>query len=179
MPGEIESALIFLVIIFLVISTLTEVLILNTRASQGVPVLTNLSGKDERDFGFVFEGGATVHTGCSLLWQSTYYMFGGYGNKNQIARLDNCQLTKIGDLSFQFSYGGCTTADNKIHLCFNDNSAEYDVCRSSLSPTGAFEITVKSTYKHLGVKIASHESKLIKGGPICIMNKQDLHSLVC
>ena len=141
-------------------ATLTEVLILNSQGSR-VSVLTNLSGKTETNFGFTYEGGATVNTGCSLLWQNTYYMFGGYDNKYQIARLDDCQLTKIGDLSFSFWYGGCATVDDKVYLCFSNKQAEeHDVCRFSLSPIGAFELTANSIYKHMGIKIAAYESEL-------------------
>ena len=138
-------------------ATLTEVLILNSQGSR-VSVLTNLSGKTETNFGFTYEGGATVNTGCSLLWQNTYYMFGGYDNKYQIARLDDCQLTKIGDLSFSFYYGGCATVDDKVYICFDYDYGK-NVCHSSSSPTGIFNSLTNSTYNHDGTKIAAVERK--------------------
>ena len=56
-------------------------------------VITNASGKDDRDINFeinVYE--AEVQSSCSMTWRGEHYVFGGVNKIDQIAKIVGCEL---------------------------------------------------------------------------------------
>ena len=138
-----------------------DILILSTYYSSNVPVLTNSSGKDDRDVNFVIDDDVEVETSCSLTWRGEHFVFGGYNKRNQIAKIIGCELKSVGELPFSHQYGGCAKmADNRLYLCFNSNdSNDYKKCRVANSPLSQFEETTHSYETHKRTRIAASESK--------------------
>ena len=60
------------------------------------------------------------------------FVLGGENEKRQISKIDQCELKRIGDLSFEHDNGGCTVALQSIILCFGDSDAN----QSHKGPTG-------------------------------------------
>ena len=138
-------------------SQATEVLVLNTRKNaDNVPIITNAAGRQDTNFEFVFGEGTQVYLSCSMTWKNDLYVFGGNPNKRQISQLVGCQLTQIGELEFDHHFGACANvADEKLYLCFG--SGDSNKCRVTLSPTGVYEGTNRSSFDHRETRIAASE----------------------
>ena len=140
----------------------TEVLILNTWSSDNIPVITNESGRVDRDFFFMMGDNTEVRYSCGLTWRNQNYVFGGSNQvtETQISQIIDCQLKKIGQLAFYHYYGACANvADNGIYLCFNNDSKDRKKCRVANSPTGRYEETAESIYAHSTIRIAASDRK--------------------
>ena len=141
--------------------TNTDILILNLIAGgNNLPVLTNATGKDDRDLNFVIDRNVGVYQSCSLTWRGEHYVFGDIYKENQIAKVVGCELKKVGELPFKHKHGACANmAESRMYLCFHDLLADWKVCRVSTSPDfGDFEYT-SSRYTHAKTRIAASESK--------------------
>ena len=138
----------------------TQVLILNTFNPANVPIITNSSGLEDRLFRFELENTTQIYRSCSITWQNRHYVFGGSMHRTQISQIVGCQLKKIGDLSFDHNNGRCANdQDEKLYLCFNSNTNDYQKCRIGTSPTGQFvEITSSYAEHYLG-GLAAGQSK--------------------
>ena len=139
----------------------TDILILSTGRDVNVPIITNGSGKDERDFSFVYEQGTEVYNSCSFTWQNRHFVFGGRNEKSQISMVDECTLKLVGQLTFNHFSGACANVDNRlIYLCFNSlDSDDYKKCRYSTSPLGEFQQILDSIHNHPSTRIAADECK--------------------
>ena len=144
-------------------SSLIEVLILNTAQSNNVPVITNASGREDRDFSFEFGADTEVNFSCGLTYRGEHFVFGGDSKSTQIAKIDGCQLKIVGQLDFEHQKGACANvAEEQIYLCFNFNSnSDYKKCRKASSPLGEFEEIRQSAEEHRSTRIAASQSKLI------------------
>ena len=64
------------------VSDRTEVLILNTYQpnvyGSNPPVITNASGRVDKNFEFLFGQDTEVYHSCGLTWRGDFYVFGGY-----------------------------------------------------------------------------------------------------
>ena len=139
-----------------------DILILNTSPfHSGVPVLTDDSGKDDRDLNFAIDDDVEVYASCSLTWRGEHFVFGGYEIANyQIAKIIGCELKNVGELPFSHIAGGCANmADNRVYLCFNDDPSTDKKCRVATSPLGQFVETTQSYESHRNTRIAASESK--------------------
>ena len=63
------------------------------------------------------------------------FILGGEIQKRQISKIDRCELSRIGDLSFDHDNGGCTVVLQSIILCFGDGDAN-QCYLSHTGPTG-------------------------------------------
>ena len=141
-----------------------DILILNTWHSF-VPVITNASGKEDRDINFTKDDNVGVEAACSVTWRGEHFVFGGRYDRNLIAKIIGCQLKKVGELPFYHYMGGCANmADNRVYVCFNYVSSNYDTsdykkCYVASSPQGQFENTTQSFDGHTRTRIAASESK--------------------
>ena len=132
----------------------TSVLILNQiKKEYFTPIITNADGKIEyadKDFNFSFGKDTEVSFSCSVTWRGQFFVFGGEANRRQISILNDCQLERIGSLSFDHYYGGCGNVDDEeIYLCFNIDSADNKKCRYGVDPLGEFIEIEESFYPHL------------------------------
>ena len=107
--------------------TNTSILILNDGSERNIPVITDSTGKVEyrgRDFHFHYGRGTEVYASCSVKFRNEFYVFGGEQNhgkrKDQISKVTDCSLKKIGKLEFEFAFGACAVVNEEsIYLCFN------------------------------------------------------------
>jgi len=71
----------------------------------------------------------------------------------------------VGQLAFQHSAGDCVNvANNKVVLCFNVYSGDYNKCRMAASPTGAFSEMKPSQHEHSYTRIATDNELIIAVG---------------
>ena len=126
-------------------------------------MLTDDSGKDDRDVNFVIDDDVEVYQSCSLTWRGEHFVFGGWNKRNQIAKIVGCELKNVGELPFEHRYGGCANmADNRVYLCFSYTSSdlsEWKKCRVAISPLSEFEEITQSYESHVDTRIAASESK--------------------
>ena len=142
--------------------TNTDILILSTYRSSSVPVVTNASGKNDRDLNFVIDDNAEVYGSCSLTWRGEHFVFGGNYKEYQIAKIVGCELKNVGELPFRHDFGGCANmADNRVYLCFHAASGDDKKCRVATSPLSQFVETTQSYESHSRTRIAASESKLL------------------
>ena len=133
---------------------------MSTYHSSNVPIVTNASGKDDRDVNFIIDDDVDVYRSCSLTWRGEHFVFGGYPNEYRIAKIIGCELKNVGELPFSHNYGGCANmADNRLYLCFSLDLSDSKKCCVAISPLGEFEETAKSYETHKRTRIAASESK--------------------
>ena len=147
-------------------NTKSSVLVLSTRIPSGDiymnrPLLTNVDGLNDANFHFMFGAGTSVEGSCHLVWKNKLYVFGGIDSyKRQVSRLDNCTLTKIGSLNFNFVNGACTNYhDRRVYLCFDIEQQK--LCRFAESPEATFAESSSSHETHAYTRIASSQSEVI------------------
>ena len=102
------------------------------------PLITNIDAL-EVEIDFSFGQNAEVYQSCSMLWKGEMLVFGGRHEKTQISKVKNCQLQRIGNLTFEFWDGACAATAEKLALCFvkADNN---DECYTASSPLDDFRI---------------------------------------
>ena len=90
---------------------------------------------------FKFETGTEVYASCAATLNDEFWVIGGYNRRRQVilknlsvietcnfrilfqlSKIQDCKLTKVGRLDFDYVYGGCNTFSFGILLCFSDNS---------------------------------------------------------
>ena len=143
----------------------TSILILNTKLSQNVPVLTDSSGRVDTNLAFTLDDNTSVWGSCSVTFQNQHYVYGGWGDyTRQISQIDGCRLRRIGDLPFDHYYAACAaTSDDQIYLCFNGaSSSDYKKCRYAAGPEGPFTDVTLSNYEHRHTRIAASPSNLLR-----------------
>ena len=127
--------------------------------------MTDVSGRDDRITTFAYGEGTSAFESCSIIWNNRAFVYGGSYQINdyQIARLDGCSLSRIGQLDFSFASGGCAVTQgaisSEIILCFPSSGTSK--CRSGQDPTGPFTILPNSNTSHRYTKIAASESEVI------------------
>ena len=76
--------------------------------------------------------------------------------KDQISKLTNCSLRRIGSLDFHFNGGGCANFGNeKIVLCFD--YYERKQCWTAETALGLFKRTTEAHFDHKLIRIAASE----------------------
>ena len=139
---------------------LTSVLILNTRDSSNIPIITDLAGTvNGGDFDFEYGTGTQVHRSCSITWKGAFYIFGGHSEKTQISMVDDCTLTRVGTLPFELYQGACTNVNNQeFYLCFDQNNPYK--CYKATEPDGSFSSITDSLKNHYPTRIAHNQGSL-------------------
>ena len=143
----------------------TSVLILLTYSQYNEntpPVITDTLGTVKYggvDFEFETESETEVHNSCSVTFKGKSYVFGGTSMKTQISQINNCQLKRVGSLSFEFSFGACTNVnDSELYLCFDQSNTQ--TCRKSSNQFGPFTTISDSISTHYKTRIANDGGKL-------------------
>ena len=96
------------------------ILVLSTYSSSNVPLIMDGNGQ-HKEIGFSYGADTEVYHSCSITWHGTMYIFGGSSEKRQISVVDQCKLTKIGELPFDMNLGACSQRDNgQMFICFEN-----------------------------------------------------------
>ena len=72
---------------------------------------------------FVYEDETEVSGSCSAILNGEMFVFGGWDEKRQISKVENCTLKRIGTLPMDFRSGACNTYQGRkgewhVLLCF-------------------------------------------------------------
>ena len=139
----------------------TWILVLNTRKSENKPLIIDGNGQS-KEIGFIYGTGTEVASACSVIWRGEMYVFGGYTHQRQISMVDQCQLTRIGDLPFNMYHGACAQRnDQEVFICFevfNEPSTSKN-CYLANGPLDNFSSLPNSTYEHSNTRIAVNSGK--------------------
>ena len=131
---------------------------INTFSSKNVPVIIDQSGETRFLTNFSLEAETESYYSCSVNFQNEMYMFGGIFIKDQISKLTNCSLSRVGSLDFDFNGGGCANFNNqKIVLCFD--YYEKKQCWTAETALGTFKRTSEAKYDHKLIRIAASQGK--------------------
>ena len=92
------------------------------------------------------------------------FVFGGYttSHTRQILVVDQCELTKKGELPFEMTRGACAQRDNReVFICFEDvwDESTSKNCHRSTGPLEVFSKLPDSTYDHRQTRIAVTSGK--------------------
>ena len=98
-------------------------------------MITDQNGDEDWNMFFLYGNGTEVYHSCSIVWNNEMFVLGGETEKRQISKIYQCELKRIGDLSFEHDNGGCTVALQSIILCFGDSDAN-QCYQSHKGPTG-------------------------------------------
>ena len=112
---------------------------------------------------FEIERGVQAFKSCGVQFKGEFYIYGGrYGDKSQIAKVDDCALKRIGTLPFTHWYGACAATSTQLFLCFDWNANGRD-CHVSNDPTEWFSTNLisESIELHYRTRIAANEGELV------------------
>ena len=56
------------------------------------------------DFDFSLGENTEVYCSCGLTWRGGLFIFSGLSNRNQLSKVEDCQLKHIGQLAFSHYY---------------------------------------------------------------------------
>ena len=137
------------------------ILVLNTHSSSKAPLLIDGKGRS-KEVEFSFGSGTEQRGSCSIVWRGKMFVFGGHKYERQISVVDECKLTKKGELSFDMNTGACAQRDDReVLICFEHwwDSSTNKNCRRSNGPLEYFSKLSKSTYDHRWTSIAAISGK--------------------
>ena len=138
-------------------------LVINTRDSKNSPLVVDGYGQS-KEIDFSYQSQTEAFGSCSVVWNGKMHLFGGSFYKRQISVVDQCQLKKIGELTFDMFYGACAQRnDAKIYICFEayNNPATGRNCRQSDAPLDSFSQLPSSNYNHQNTRIAATAGELL------------------
>ena len=141
------------------------ILVLNSWSSSNIPLIIDGKGQS-KEIEFSFGPGTQVESSCSVVWHGKMFVFGGSRYKRQISVVDQCQLTKKGELPFDMYFGACAQRDNQeVFICFEKvgDLSTYKNCHRSNGPLEPFTKLPSSSYNHRDARIAvtSGQSSLL------------------
>ena len=91
-----------------------------------------ISADGEQSTSFSFDG-HEVFASCGVTHENNYFIYGGDGGKDasdavrrQVLKLDNCGLTNLKPLTFDYNRGACGSSNGVIYLCFRQIASSVD-----------------------------------------------------
>ena len=117
------------------------------------------NGSSNGPASITFGNGTEAVDSCSVTWNNEQYVFGGQTNKRQISKIENCELTQIGELDFDFSSGACAATNEHIVLCFG-NDDDTKICRYGDDPLDITKTLPESYFGHRYTRIAAGQGKI-------------------
>ena len=129
------------------------VLIMNTKLDINVPMITDLGGVAVHA-NFTYGVKTEVYESCLVVFNGIAYIFGGSNQRRQVSRVENCQLTNVASLNFEFKSGACASTTDTIYLCFR--SENWKSCRKGSDPSSGFFVSMaESNFTHKYIRIAA------------------------
>jgi len=138
------------------------------------PLVTDISGKADYNIWFTIEdvytqGGAGAQGACSVTYKNQMLVFGGAKRHgDQISRIDECRLRRIGTIPFQFRVGGCAVSQGKIFLCFTeDDNESFDkenTCFAAQDDLNFEMLQEKSIFTHQDIRIGGSDDHVLAVG---------------
>lgn len=132
-----------------------SILVLNTFTPSNRPLITDQTGSiADWNMFFLYGDQTEVYHSCSLVWNNEMFVFGGEHEKRQISKVDSCQLTRLGSLSFDHQNGGCAATLHAVFLCFGTTNDYHQCHMSHDGPLGEFK-SLKTIFPHRSTRIAA------------------------
>ena len=145
----------------------TSVLVLCT-FDNNRPLMIDNTGAIDYSFAWDWGDATTeVRDSCSVQYEGEIWIFGGFNNLRQIARVNGCGIEQRQEqLDFDFHSGGCGISSGSIFLCFDIFDAR-QCHQGQIGPLGQFEpVTEQSTYQHKYTRIGASDTKLLALGSL-------------
>ena len=126
---------------------------MNTKLDINVPMITDLGGVAVHA-NFTYGVKTEVYESCLVVFNGIAYIFGGSNQRRQVSRVENCQLTNVASLNFEFKSGACASTTDTIYLCFR--SENWKSCRKGSDPSSGFFVSMaESNFTHKYIRIAA------------------------
>ena len=90
-------------------------LILSTYSDLNKPLLTDINEREDY-IDFAYEPDTEAFGSCSIKFENRFYVFGGRDEPRQISQIQDCKLSRVGSLEFDFFYGACASAGSEGKL---------------------------------------------------------------
>ena len=86
-------------------------------------VLLDLEGNQIDGFEFNQGFRTELFGSCSTAFKGSMYVFGGFVQRRQVSRVQNCGLEHVDELPFNFINAACQARlQNQVLLCFSDDA---------------------------------------------------------
>ena len=101
--------------------TVPDVLVLHSKVMFWKPAVLIKSGIEHQTLScFTADASTEADYSCAITWHNKLHLFGGNLEMQQISRLDDVKLKRIGSLSFDHRLGACTIMKEKNMGASND-----------------------------------------------------------
>jgi hypothetical protein len=127
-------------------------------------LVTNINGDVdtiELGLGSGYSTAEQLTINCAIEHQNQIYILGSNDDANQISRVDDCRLTRVGTLEhfgeFSMTGASCATTGNTIFMCFGDLQFEEKTCFKGSDPFSLTTIVADSYYNHNRAFIAASD----------------------
>ena len=146
----------------------TSILVLNT-FDNNRPLLIDYEGAT--NYAFAWDWGdvtTEVRDSCSVQYEGEMWIFGGFNNLRQIARVNGCGIEQLSEqLDFDFHSGGCGVSSGSIFLCFHLFDARQCHQTGEMGPFGEFEpIERQSSFDHKYTRLGASDTQLLALGSL-------------
>ena len=140
-----------------------------------MPILlreSDWSGRGVPGLLLALSGQPSVSYSCSFMHKNQNYVVGGFNSllsdlpQRQLLLVDDCFVSRLGNINFDFHNGACTVRNDEIYLCFGtSNKVESSKCRAAADPRAFIGILANyreinsSRYGHYETRIASSNGR--------------------
>ena len=132
----------------------TSVLVLTT-VNDNPPLIIDEVGEPNYEISMTYDYRTQVHGSCASFFKGEMYVFGGQLHKTQVSVIDGCNLKRLVDLPFEFSYGACEAIDDFVALCFPyENTKMCKKFRGVYGPSISLEMMQSSNRDHRNSHLA-------------------------
>jgi len=78
----------------------------------------------DNDINFTYDLNTEVYESCAATLDGEMFVLGGWNEKKQISKVQNCKLNRVGEMPFDFYEGACNTFPFGIMLCFSHDAKQ-------------------------------------------------------
>ena len=126
----------------------TSVLVLTT-VNDNPPLRIDADGKPSYDISMTYDYRTQVHGSCSAFFRGEMYVLGGALHKTQVSVVDGCNMKRLVDLPFEFSYGTCEQIDDFVAVCFAlEGTTKCKKFKGVYGPSISLEMMSSTKYGH-------------------------------
>ena len=119
-----------------------------------------------------------VHGSCSAFFRGEMYVLGGALHKTQVSVVDGCNMKRLVDLPFEFSYGTCEQIDDFVAVCFaSEGPSMCKKFKGVYGPSISLEMMSSTKYAHRYSHLAQLHGQSLKTLKI-LQNKHASDELV-
>ena len=126
----------------------TSVLVLTT-VNDNPPLIIDENGDPDYDISMTYDYRTQVFGSCSAFFRGEMYVLGGQLHKTQVSVVDGCNMKRLVDLPFEFSYGTCEQIEDFVAVCFGvENHTMCKKFKGVYGPSISLEMMQSTNHAH-------------------------------